>query len=319
MRTMRPFQSTISIDEARRIIRDAVRPIERVERVALAESRGRVLATSVQATADVPPFSRAAMDGYAVIAADLAGASRATPASLDANRARLHRPGAGARRDIRHVRRSGHRRADAGGRGRRGDGRGNGGRGRRRHHDLRRRPGGSEHRPAGTGHPRRAGGAGGGHRAQRQPHRRPGCGGPDQRGGVRAPAGRDSLDRQRDRGAWHGAWPRAALRHQQLHALHRGGRARLPAAGGAERGRHDRGPDARDRRVSTPRRACTERRQLGRHPRPGARRAARQGRGAVSRHRGEARQADGVRADRLGAWCSACPATPRPVCRTPTS
>jgi molybdopterin molybdotransferase len=80
--TMRPFQSTISIEDARRIIHDAVRPIERVERAPLIESRGRVLAVAVRATADVPPFSRAAMDGYAVIARDLEGASPSSPASL---------------------------------------------------------------------------------------------------------------------------------------------------------------------------------------------------------------------------------------------
>ena len=80
--TMRPFQSTISIEDARRIIHDAVRPIERVERVPLVESRGRVLAAIVRATADVPPFSRAAMDGYAVIARDLERASPSSPASL---------------------------------------------------------------------------------------------------------------------------------------------------------------------------------------------------------------------------------------------
>jgi molybdenum cofactor synthesis domain-containing protein len=79
---MRPFQSTISIEDARRIIGDAVRPIERVERITLIESRGRVLAAETRAAADVPPFSRAAMDGYAVIAADLAGASHDVPASL---------------------------------------------------------------------------------------------------------------------------------------------------------------------------------------------------------------------------------------------
>ena len=64
---MRPFQSTISIDEARRLIDEAVRPIERVERVRLLAARGRVLAAPVVAAADVPPFSRAAMDGYAVM------------------------------------------------------------------------------------------------------------------------------------------------------------------------------------------------------------------------------------------------------------
>ena len=41
-----------------------------------------MLAAAVHATADVPPFSRAAMDGYAVIARDLERASRTTPASL---------------------------------------------------------------------------------------------------------------------------------------------------------------------------------------------------------------------------------------------
>jgi molybdenum cofactor synthesis domain-containing protein len=80
---MRPFQSTISIDEARRLIDEAVRPIERVERVSLLEARGRVLATPVIAASDVPPFSRAAMDGYAVVAADLERASAAAPVALE--------------------------------------------------------------------------------------------------------------------------------------------------------------------------------------------------------------------------------------------
>jgi molybdenum cofactor synthesis domain-containing protein len=79
---MRPFQSTITLDEAHRIIRDAVRPIERVERVLLPEARARVLATSATAPRDVPPFSRAAMDGYAVIAGDLVGAGPAAPRGL---------------------------------------------------------------------------------------------------------------------------------------------------------------------------------------------------------------------------------------------
>jgi molybdenum cofactor synthesis domain-containing protein len=80
--TMRPFQSTISIDEARRLIDEAVRPIERVERVNLLDARGRVLAAPAVAVGDVPPFSRAAMDGYAVVAADLASASDHAPVPL---------------------------------------------------------------------------------------------------------------------------------------------------------------------------------------------------------------------------------------------
>jgi molybdopterin molybdotransferase len=73
---MRPFGGTISLDEARKRIDAAVRPIDRTERVALAEASGRVLAEDVVANADVPPFARAAMDGYAVRAQDTAGASK---------------------------------------------------------------------------------------------------------------------------------------------------------------------------------------------------------------------------------------------------
>jgi molybdopterin molybdotransferase len=79
---MRPFGETISLDAARAIINGALRPIERIERVALDATHGRVLAQDVIATADVPPFSRAAMDGYAVRAADTSGATPARPAIL---------------------------------------------------------------------------------------------------------------------------------------------------------------------------------------------------------------------------------------------
>ena len=74
---MRPFGDTISLEQARAVINGALRPIERIERVPLHATHGRVLAQDVIATADVPPFSRAAMDGYAVRAADTAGASTA--------------------------------------------------------------------------------------------------------------------------------------------------------------------------------------------------------------------------------------------------
>ena len=83
MRTkMRPFGDTISLDEARALIGRALKPIERIEPVALEAAHGRVLAQDVVATADVPPFSRAAMDGYAVRAADTAGATPANPVVL---------------------------------------------------------------------------------------------------------------------------------------------------------------------------------------------------------------------------------------------
>jgi len=79
---MRPFGDTISLDEARALIGRALKPIERIEPVALEAAHGRVLAQDVVATADVPPFSRAAMDGYAVRAADTAGATPANPVVL---------------------------------------------------------------------------------------------------------------------------------------------------------------------------------------------------------------------------------------------
>jgi molybdopterin molybdotransferase len=79
---MRPFKDTISLDEARRRLDGAVRPIERVEDVLLTETAGRVVAVDVTSPLDVPPFDRAAMDGYAVVAADTARATRDLPARL---------------------------------------------------------------------------------------------------------------------------------------------------------------------------------------------------------------------------------------------
>jgi molybdenum cofactor synthesis domain-containing protein len=79
---MRPFTDTISLEEARAIIDRAIEPITRVERLALTAANGRVLAETIVSGADVPPFSRAAMDGYAVRAEDTTGATRAEPRIL---------------------------------------------------------------------------------------------------------------------------------------------------------------------------------------------------------------------------------------------
>jgi molybdopterin molybdotransferase len=79
---MRPFKGTISLEEARAIIDRAIVPVTRVERVPLEGAGGRLLAETVTSSADVPPFARAAMDGYAVRAQDTTGASRGTPRTL---------------------------------------------------------------------------------------------------------------------------------------------------------------------------------------------------------------------------------------------
>lgn len=79
---MRPFTSTISLEEARRRLDAAAAPITRTERVPLEHAGGRVAASDVVSTIDAPPFARSAMDGYAVVAADTIGATRDAPVSL---------------------------------------------------------------------------------------------------------------------------------------------------------------------------------------------------------------------------------------------
>lgn len=79
---MRPFTSTISLDEARRRLDAAVRPIARTEHIRISEAAGRVVAADVISAIDVPAFVRAAMDGYAVVSADTTNATAETPARL---------------------------------------------------------------------------------------------------------------------------------------------------------------------------------------------------------------------------------------------
>jgi molybdenum cofactor synthesis domain-containing protein len=79
---MRPIRETISLEEALALILDAAAPIARTERVPLGAASGRVLAAPVIATIDVPPFDRAAMDGFAVRAEDTFGAGRHDPKTL---------------------------------------------------------------------------------------------------------------------------------------------------------------------------------------------------------------------------------------------
>jgi molybdopterin molybdotransferase len=79
---MRPIRETIALDEALALILAAAAPIARTERVAIGDAAGRVLAAPVTAAVDVPPFDRAAMDGFAVRAEDTFGAGRHDPKSL---------------------------------------------------------------------------------------------------------------------------------------------------------------------------------------------------------------------------------------------
>jgi molybdenum cofactor synthesis domain-containing protein len=79
---MRPITHTLPYQDALRIVTDAAVPVERTEVVTLVDADGRVAAADVRAAIDVPPFDRAAMDGYAVVAEDTFGASTGAPVIL---------------------------------------------------------------------------------------------------------------------------------------------------------------------------------------------------------------------------------------------
>lgn len=76
---MKGFHTRTAAADAQALIDARVGPV-RSERVDLRSAAGRVLAVEVVAGVDVPPFDRAAMDGYALKADETAGADRYTPA-----------------------------------------------------------------------------------------------------------------------------------------------------------------------------------------------------------------------------------------------
>ncbi len=71
----------ISADQALQIVLENVTALG-VERISIVEALGRVLAEDISSPRDIPGFDNSAMDGYAVRAADLAGASEANPVKL---------------------------------------------------------------------------------------------------------------------------------------------------------------------------------------------------------------------------------------------
>ena len=71
----------ISVDEALAEILSHVEPLE-AERVAILDALGRVLVEEIVSDIEIPPFDNSAMDGYAVRAADVAGATPEAPVAL---------------------------------------------------------------------------------------------------------------------------------------------------------------------------------------------------------------------------------------------
>ncbi len=99
--SQKQFLEVISRDEATLRFREHLdtQPRRR-ESISLAESLGRVLAVDVISEIDVPAFDRSNVDGFAVQAADTAGAMEETPAELTLNSEVLS-PGAAPRLEVR--------------------------------------------------------------------------------------------------------------------------------------------------------------------------------------------------------------------------
>ena len=76
---MRPFGALISYQEAKDVIDRHTSAITRTEGVAIDDAVNRVLAEDVVAKMNVPPFTRSAMDGYAVKAKDTFDAGQFKP------------------------------------------------------------------------------------------------------------------------------------------------------------------------------------------------------------------------------------------------
>lgn len=72
----------ISLEEARDLVLSCVSPLS-VETVPLLDVVGRVAADDLRSDIDIAPFAHSAMDGFALHASDIAGASEDAPVALD--------------------------------------------------------------------------------------------------------------------------------------------------------------------------------------------------------------------------------------------
>lgn len=79
---MRPIKRLIQLDEALRMAMERANPVTKTEKLPILEVSGRVCAETIVSKISVPPFSRSAMDGYAVRASDTYGASKLKPVRL---------------------------------------------------------------------------------------------------------------------------------------------------------------------------------------------------------------------------------------------
>lgn len=80
---MKPFRALLSYQEAKAVIDRHIQPINKMETVPLDDAVNRVLAEDFIAAMSIPPFNRAAMDGYAVRSKDTFGAGQFKPKILN--------------------------------------------------------------------------------------------------------------------------------------------------------------------------------------------------------------------------------------------
>ncbi len=80
---IKEFHSVVSIAEAKERLFSSYKPEPESEHVALDQALYRVAAEHIIAPVDVPPFDRASMDGYAVLARDTFYADEENPAELE--------------------------------------------------------------------------------------------------------------------------------------------------------------------------------------------------------------------------------------------
>jgi len=71
----------ITVEQAMKKLRSRVKPLP-AEEIPVLKSFGRVLREDIRSPLSIPPFNKSAMDGYAVKAADIAGASAEAPVVL---------------------------------------------------------------------------------------------------------------------------------------------------------------------------------------------------------------------------------------------
>ena len=76
---MRPFRDLIPFEHARKIIMESIKPIQDEEQIPIENAMYRVLSENITSPLNIPPFARAAEDGYAIQAQDSFGAGQYAP------------------------------------------------------------------------------------------------------------------------------------------------------------------------------------------------------------------------------------------------